>query len=300
MALTETWKLDSVAINGTGVGLIDTSDEQTNLNMQAVMGSGASRPTMYIGTDEQPRINFTTKDLVTVLTTLSVGIDGIALSSTSYQYWEKQGTTTPLSGSVHSRSVITEGLFYWTTINLPNQDIATADCVIDAQYDGTNLPITTAGSQALPSLTKETVYGMGPASINGTAIDGETSCTIANNISVLRRSSGSVPYPEYVAVQQVQPVVTITTINADTWKINGQGALNGTTGLVVYGRKYSHDKTSGLLTVANATLEHLRITWLNGTYAVQTRSASGNDPAVTTIEIRPVGTPTITTTVAIA
>ncbi len=62
-------------------------------------------------------------------------------------------------------------------------------------------------------------------------------------------------------MQRRTPKVTIKTLENVNWATLGLAgtALNGSTGLVFYGRKYSAQGR-----VANATAEHIKFTGLNG------------------------------------
>ena len=60
-------------------------------------------------------------------------------------------------------------------------------------------------------------------------------------------------------------------------------ALNGSTGIVVYGRKLTKNQAGGVTRVAILTAQHLSFTGLNGHYWTETQAADGNTPAQTTI-----------------
>jgi hypothetical protein len=282
-------RLDAVTINSTTVKAITESSVAGNVSAIKSMASGDFAP-VFIGHGTQnPEIRFTTNDLIGVLSTAGVVCEGLALSSASYQYWKlvPEVGRTARDAESHIRHVVNQGVFYWDTINLPQNELGTVSVVLATSYDGTNAPIVAAGSVALPAaeVSASTYFGCGPIQINGTLIPNISDITISSNITAVPKYVDSVPWPVGIYLQEAAPTITITTEELGLLTSTGLvgGALNGTTGLAVYGRKFVNNAASGAQRVAAATTEHLKITVPSGTYRVDTGQGSNSDPATVQI-----------------
>jgi hypothetical protein len=277
-------RLDAITINSTTVKAITESAVTGNVSAIKSMASGDFAP-VFIGHGTQaPEIRFTTADLAAVLVTAGVVCEGLALSAASYQYWKlvPQVGRTSRSATSHIRNVVNQGVFYWDTITLPQNDMGTVSVVLASSYDGTNAPIVPAGSVALPAaeVSAATYFGCGPIQINGTLVPNIRDVTISSNITAVPKYVDSVPWPVGIYLQEAAPTITITTEELGLLTSTGLvgGALNGSTGLAIYGRKFINNATGGAQRVAAATEEHLQIVVPSGTYRVDTAQASNSDP----------------------
>jgi hypothetical protein len=132
-------------------------------------------------------------------------------------------------------------------------------------WDGTNDIIVPAGTLALSgNLACDPRYGAGPVSINGSAIAGVQSIEVSSGAQIVELGASSEQWPTVVAITRVNPVVRITTtsIQLATMGISGT-ALNGTTGLVFWGRR---------LRSADASSHHIKGVGLNGIVHVESES----------------------------
>lgn len=284
-------RLDQATINATTIRAITEASTTSNVDLVESMGS-ADIARSFIGHGTQaPEIRFTTQDIAAVLVTAGVVCEGLALASTSYQYWKivPQVGRTLRTAESHRRDAVAQGTFYWDTLTLPNNDIGTISVVLAATYNGSVAPIVHAGSQALPAgaLTSASYFGCGPIQINGTLIGDIQEVTINTNTEVELKYSDSIPWPVGAYIKRVAPQVQIRTQDQAVRTSIGLvgGALNGTTGLAVYGRKFVNAASGGLQRVANATAEHLRIVCPDGTYRIEEGRASDNEPAEAVITV---------------
>ena len=151
-------------------------------------------------------------------------------------------------------------------------------------WDGTNDPLVYATGALSGNLTGSEYFCAGPVSINGTSYPGVKSIEIDSGTELIHESSDGEVWPSFVGIQHVAPTVTIKLFEKvllNTVGLQGS-ALNGTTGLVFYARKYANGTPAR---VANATAEHIKFIGLNG--AVIPIDADGQDssPYTDTIKI---------------
>lgn len=283
--MSTTTRLDLVTVGGTTIQSINSSETRGGVEIIKSHGSADVAP-VFIGHGQQaPEIRFTTNDLLSLLSTEGVGIFGLTLDSASNQYWKlvPEAGRTARDAESHTRCTINQGVVYIESINLPSNGMATANVVMAASYDGTNAPIVVTGSVALPAteLADAGMFGGGPIQINGTLVPYIQDVTINTGITAEPKFSDSVTWPYRINLKMVQPTVTITTeriADFTTYGLVG-GALNGTTGLAVYARKYVNNVASAAQRVASATTTHLKFTFPSGTYRVDSVNASGEDAA---------------------
>lgn len=268
MTVNTIHKLDKIILPGS----VEFSN-LTNARWAAGIQSLLLRPAghvhpMFRGTASQkPAVEFTTTDLDILLAAVPVG--GAALGSTATFF--KLGNTlsnAARNAASHQKITIASSLGYWSTIRLPHNQAGDASVMLQAIYDGANLPFVYAGSQTLSgNLAAGNKFGCGPVSINGTTINGVQEITVDSGIRLLQLGSSTEEFDTFVGIQETEPSVTIRTLSMVNWATLGlRGlALNGSTGLVFYARKFTPSVTGGLARVANATAEHIAFVGLNGT-----------------------------------
>lgn len=235
--------------------------------------------------EERPVIEATTPELDVLLG--GVGVGGAALT-TGYLYLKEATVvgSTARATLNHQRLAIAEGIIYWTRFVLPHNGQGTVDFVLLANYDTSNNPIVYAGSQALSgNLAAGNHFGCGPVAINGSSLDGITEIEVNSGIQVLSEGSESEVWPTFVGIEQVEPSLTLRTKTAGVpnWSTIGIAgtALNGTTGITFYARKFSADGGR----VADGTAEHIKFVGAYGLVLPQETSGDGTQPAMDSLTI---------------
>lgn len=257
MALSAIYKLDKVVLPSS-VEFSHISSSRIDAGIQSMVErpAGHTAPTFVANMSQKPRIEFAVSELDVLLA--AIGVGGASLGSTAL--YLKAGAVTGgvarATGS-HKKITVASSCGYWTSIKLPHNGRGEATVVIRPTYDGSNAPYVYAGSQTLSgNLTTGTFFGAGPVSINGTAYGGVQDITVDSGLQLIEAGGESEVWDTFVGVQTIEPVVTIRFLTEINWSTVGfQGlALNGSTGLTFYARKYSADAVR----VANATTEHIK------------------------------------------
>lgn len=292
MAIGTIYKLDKV--------VMPTSVEFSQIRSMRWMAGGSpltERPAghphpMFLGVQGvKPALEFVTSELDVLLA--AIGVGGAAVGSTATYF--KAGAAT---GSVarattsHQKITITTSLGYWSSIRLSHNGVSEATVMLQAIYDGTNDPFVYAATQALSgNLGVGTYFGAGPVSVNGTSLTGVQEITIDSGVRLIQAGDASEEFDTFIGVETTEPVVTIKFMNQINWTTIGlRGlALNGSTGLVFYARKYKASAAgtfSGGTRVANATAEHIKFIGLNGVASPVDSNGQQSSPTTDTIQFR--------------
>lgn len=277
--LSTLWKLDKLVMPSS-VEFHQIHRQSWSAGIQSMLEylAGHPHPMFTANQRQQPTLSFTTSQIDTLLT--NIGVGGAAVGSTA-SYFKKVTETGSVARATleHERMTIAESTVYWTTIRLPHNGRAEADVVMVITYDGSNEPFVYAGSVALSgNLSVGGYWGLGPCSVNGTSITGPQDVTIESGIKLIQEGDASELYDTFCGIEMTAPKVTLRTINRVNWGsilgLNGL-ALNGTTGMVVFARKYTANGTR----VANGTNGHIKFIGLNG-HAVPQDSSGENSGLV--------------------
>jgi len=282
-------RLDLIQLPGPAY-ISQILSQSINMNIEEETGYGSANvhPLLSAVIGQVPTIDFTTTQIATVLANAPLIGAGIAASSAFF--WKLAATTAAVARAnlSHLKTTMTLGYIHWNTINLQHDSVGTVDSVITVGYDGTNEPLIPAGSQTLPSNVTDTErFVIGPVYINGAQLGANTikSAIIESGIELdIEGGDGNV-WPTQIALRLTKPVITVVTTEVSPFTTTGVDgvALNGSNGIVVYGRKLTKNQAGGVTRVANGTAQHLSFIGLNGHYWVETQSADGNTPAQTTI-----------------
>jgi len=285
MSIDTVFKLDKIVL-ASGQEIHSLSNEQQQFGIQTLVERSAGEvwPNFIANQSQRPQISFSTKQLDVLLA--NVGVAG-NFALTNIGAYLKKGAgagSVARASTVHERMVIAEACVYWSSIRLPHNGTGEASVMIVPIFDGSNDPIVFTGSVALPgSLTAASYFGAGPVAINDVAIPGVQEITIDSGIQLLQLGASSEEFDTFVGNETGHVVITIKTLEQTNWAALGlRGAvLDGTDGLVCYGRKYA----AGGSRVANATAEHLKFVALAGKCIPIDTSGQDSSPVTDTLRV---------------
>lgn len=290
MAVANALKVDKIVLP-SGVEFSHVSNVRTAPEIQDFLSNPAGHPFPMFGANAviKPVISFTTEQVDVVLA--NIGAGGVAISSTSYLYLAVATETGKVARATtsHFRYSVAKLLAYWTTIRAPHNGAVTADVVLVAGWDGSNAPIIPGGSVALSgNLVAGNRFGAGPGSVNGTAIGGIQEWTATSGIRLIEAGGESELYNSFIGVETGEPTLDVTYFGPNALTTYGLGGtvLNGSTGIIVYGRKFSPNGGR----VADGTSEHFYLQGLLGTLKVLEVSGQGAQLYQNRIQARLVAT----------
>lgn len=285
MAIGTIFKIDKVILaSGQELHAVGSQDHQFGIKPLVERAAGEVYPNFIANQEQKPVLNIGSKQLDVLLA--NVPISG-AFSLTNIGVYLKKGAgagAVARATTVHERCVISQACVYWTSIRLMHNQPGEAQLSIVPSYDGTNDPIVFTGSVALPtSLAASSYFGVGPVSINGTAIPGIQEVTIESGIQLQQLGDASEEFDTFVGLLTGEVSITIKTLEQTNWAALGlRGTvLDGTNGVIVYGRKFA----AGGSRVANGTGEHLKFVGLSGKAIPQNTNGQNADPVSDTIKV---------------
>lgn len=242
--------------------------------------SGGISPSQHFGGPVDPRATITSQDVASAMAISNILTAGIYVSSgTILVPFQKRAAGSTIAGSLsHDTLSAANGLIVPRSIECQQDGDATVSLeVFFRSTDGTTNPVTQNVDQSLTGETFDSVYSLGPASINGTTISEVLSLSVDPGITVLQTRANGGLYPDQIYIQMLDPKITITFRDiADQTDNFGFGATVGTA-MVAYLRK-----RSGVGYVANGTAQHIKFTFADGMTLMDSFSAQGNEDGIVT------------------
>lgn len=284
MAIPSIWKLDKVVLpSSVEFSHVRNSRLDAGITELVENPAGHVHPMFTSVQSQKPVVEFATSELDVLLA--AIGLGGASLGSTTcFLKAASVVSNTARASLAHRRVVIASSVGYWTSIRLPHNGVGEATVRLRANFDGTNAPFAYSGSVALSgNLATGTFFGAGPVAINGTTYGGVQEITIDSGIQLIEAGGESELYDTFCGIMMTRPVVTIRFQTEMNWSAIGAGglALNGSTGLTFFARKFAADGAR----VANATAEHIRFVGTHGLVVPVDTNGQGSSPITDTIRV---------------
>lgn len=286
MAILQTvWKLDKVVMpSSVEFSQISSSRIDAGIESMLEYPAGHPHPMFRANLRQRPRVEFVTPELDVLLGAIGVGGASVGTNTDCFLKAGTQTGSTARASTAHTRLRIASSFAYWSQIRLTHNGKSEATVMVMPVYDGTNNPIVIAGGSVALSgnLGAGTFFGAGPLYINGTEVVGVQSITIDSGMKLIQAGDASNVWDTFIGVEQTAPSVTVQLLREYNWSgltLPGT-ALNGSTGLVCYARKYSNNGTR----VANATTQHISFTGLLGTAIPMDTNGQASSPITDTIK----------------
>ncbi len=281
--------LYAVNINAASDVLIDQISDQ-NLDaglMEMILGGAGEVYNRFVAVQGQaPRVGFATSKIKTALD--KCGAAGLALDADNilemfFQAVAEGGTREGVTS--HLKLSVNEGLLVPRTIEAPHGGRAVLTYEGIATWDGTNDPVVLLANQTLPGTPAvDEVFTAGPVEINGVALTAIQNISIAFGISEMVVGGDGEVWPSFVAIQGIQPIITITTLDVLVLNtLDLEGKAQTASDSVVYLRKIAKGGTR----VPEATEQHISFTIDEGRIATRTVGGSHGVPLAAIVQITP-------------
>ena len=287
--------------NGTPWHLnqVDSVDVRFGPNKTDVIpGGNVDRSAVMMVTGD-PRISFSTSDVLTALTncTMTAGYNASAGATIRYQQRADGGTFS--GGSTFSLVSATKGFLYPTTLTAQNGDAGGAriDLEFVALYDGTNAALTASVSQAVASPTPafNSKYFMGPVYANGTQIDGVQSVTIQTGMAYTLAIADGELWARVGSIVTRRPTIQFTMLKVDYYSNFSSLFNNSVPGTIAC---YFARGVDGGARVSYASASHVKISAATGSWSPDNVSVREDGDAMMSVTVMPTGT--LSTSVASA
>lgn len=281
------------------INQLDQVDVQPGIEVIEAMAAGSLDPQLIATAFAEPKVDFTSRDLATVLAGLSI-YNGRDVTTSGTIQWEKRldgGAYT--SSTTHMNLVSTGGLLYAKEFSAKQDDKegASISLTFCPRWDGTNLPLVVNNGVALAGTpAANAVHALGPVIFEGAQLDGIQSVSVKTGIEVaFKRHSGEL-YSRVVTIIKRKPTIEIELNNnpfAGTLTLGGTYAIS--TGIVAYFQKV----TPGGGRVAIGTAEHVSAGTTTGAYRLDSISGSKGEHATVKMTVIPTGTLSMSAATAI-
>jgi hypothetical protein len=278
-AITKVWMLGQVVVapgDGAEATINQIQDYRPDPGFEVALHTGDGKVDFDFAAimRQAPRLGFTTTAIARALTVSGLSAYSMAAGMDFYfQRIAHGGTRT--GSSTSQKLTAAKGILVPTSIDATDGAIAAINyesAVTSA--DGTTAPLTIGTGATLPAHTAtDQVYTVGPASINGTAIEGVQSIRISFGLQLIVKGGDGHAYPTFAGIVRRQPTISIRSHDLSYLASSSYYAAQGSTDSLVYLRKVAKNG----IRVADATAEHLKFSVDDGLVTV--RPFGGQDGA---------------------
>lgn len=301
MPITRPHELSVVQIHTSAMGsqVILGGLEDLSVPANTDVRGGATSGTLYSEHEsiaaQRPEIAFTSvASIATALNTVGLlGRDltaGVNTGLAAYLVKRQKGGSYA-SGAAHRRYRMASGIIVPTSLRASFQEDARLSYRAVAIYDGVNAPLAEQDSQSIPSgAVRNERFSLYSVSIGGTTFDAATSVEVDFGVGVILSEGATgnlseLVWPTHVAINSVQPVITIGGIDPE-W-VSG---LN----VPLLGRQASHASSvirlarrkHGSTFYATNEAQHIRLTYAGLSYVDQVVTASDKANGTVSLMIR--------------
>lgn len=279
MALSDQYTLYAAIVEGSTIDGI-TSQNIDHALTDSILDSDGDPYPRHVGIMEaSPMIAMHGLSLAKTIT--AIPLIGTSLAATSVYLRKCAAKGIRTSGSAHVKGLINSGLAVLRNITAEQGGVANIGFELHPQYNGSDEPIVYTANNALggtPALSE--VFTVGPVKINGSFIGGVQSINVDFAVDVKKDRSDGDPYPTYVYIATIRPVVRIRVLHEILVAYGIDGLAQSSVDSLVYFRKLQKNG----MRVADATVEHVGIAMDDG--MITARTVSGTHPGTMQGEIQ--------------
>jgi hypothetical protein len=285
MAISNQYVLHGIVNSTTMLSQISNARAVTGIDQLVSYSAGLPFPLFAGNLGQRPGYTFECSQIKTIIDLCGLTIVNLTGNNTDFYFKAATnlGVRVADATTSHLRFRSAQAGLYPMSLRVGHRQEAYLSCRICMPYDGTNEPLVPAGSLALsgtPGAADHWVQG--PVYLNTVQLPGVQEMTIDFGNNLLQAGGDGELYDTFVFIETHQPKITIRGYNVP-WATYG---LNGTA--LTAGSFYLR-KVSPTGRVANGTASHIKLAATAGIINVQETAAGGNQAAMTTIEITPVG-----------
>ena len=213
--------------------------------------------------EQSAGVDFSTLALATALDVC--GVSGLAITSTTnygvnvYAQAVQDGGTRK-TGANHRKYAIRKGLLFPKSITVNHQGDASISYTLIATYDGTNEPVVLTKNVSLPAgIADDERFTIGPLTIGGKLLDGNTDWTIDFGINAKTVGADSDIWDTFSWVQTISPSLTIRGIKPE-WFDSAQIPLTGLACTHANTKLYLRKRLGDSDFVGDGVAEHIKMT----------------------------------------
>lgn len=210
--------------------LWQTQNIRVNPGIERLVQAANTTDVVFAGLVKQvPALTFDTPAIARMLGV--IGFGGANIDQVDIYFRQMDHGGTIVAGANHVKVSLLDTLGLLRRITASQWQEASASFEIQAAYDGTNIPIAVTTGQSLPAYDNSVIekFTVGPAELNSTDLDNIQSFDLDTGITVETDGQDGGPYARLAAIKERQPVITLTTFDAEalsTVGVNGASKDN--------------------------------------------------------------------------
>jgi hypothetical protein len=251
------------------------------VELLSALCAGDVVPQFVGGHGAQPQVDFRSPQIKTILD--ACGLYGYDTSAGNTDLHYRAGTNLSTRAAIGLRVRCLRALLHWTQISARQKGAAEISCSLIPTFDGTNAPLSVAGSSAVPVLgaLPQQYYTLGPVVVNGAALAGVSDWSLDLGVKTNVEAADGESYPSWCGVESHSPVLTVNCRAIGAWYTAGMGGT-ALTSLAFYLRKKRLDN---MACEENATAVHIKFTAAKGLLYVDQLGGGADGPASCTVKI---------------
>lgn len=274
------------------------------ITMVMTRGAGQPDPSHVSNISIRPVHAFTTTELATLLTNVPAfgcfffGTGGEATTLRAIYTQYQQGCTR-VSGTNHFPVDFNQGMMVVRGISVAQDGTATAQVSIITNFDGTNVPVTFPAAVALPTISVDEEFGLGPVKIRGTTLDGVQRWEYDSGVDIYQRGNSGSVYSKKIGIAQRDPKFRVYLDDLTYARTVGVPGLAQNSSATEF---YLRKKTKHGTYDSDASTTHIKLALSSSQGMINIREISGDDFTQLGLEITPsTGTnPAVVPTVGVA
>lgn len=268
---------------------LEQVDVQPGIELLEAMAAGSVDPELIATAFAEPKVEFTSRDISTILAGVPFATGRDITTSAKIQYQKRLDGGVYTSGSAHFNLTATLGYLYLKEFGAKQDDKQGADIMATfcPKWDGTNLPLVANVNQALAGTpAANAVHSLGPVVFEGALLEGVQSSRVKTGIEVMFKRAGGELFSRVCTISKRKASMEIEVLNcpfAATLTVGTTYPISS--GITAYLQKV----VPGGGRVAVGTAEHISATVSAGTYTVTGITGTGGDNGNVKFSVHPTG-----------
>ncbi len=278
---------DAILGSGNVLKQVRNSSHRSGATLRAARTSGAATISELYGVKLEEVTSLTTGDVGGLLALNSGNIItsglGVATGTVVVPYKNRANQGVFEGTSAHSQLAGANAFVIPTSIEATqdSEEGASASCEVHwLSTNGTAVAVTGSAGNTLASEAFAVEYDLGPADINGTDITSVTGVTVTPGLTVVKKGQYGRARPVIASIKMTDPTIDITVHDIDE-----VATLTGGFTTLTSFECYFVKRDDGGEQVADATAEHVKISFAAGIAHAETIETSDSSDGSVTVRL---------------
>ncbi len=284
MPTSALYKISALVTPAGTIPSIVTNELDPGIELYVQKGDGRISPAFSATMHQAPMFKGSTLGIGSALGVVGSGFYGFGSSVHLYVASLQQGAGIA-AGSAHSRFTGTKGCIIPRRLTTTQKKEASLD--LEGYFlsaDGTTAPLSYASGVALPALAAgNEAYTLGPVSLDGDWVSGETSTEVDFGYTDIQHSSGGEMYNTFACYEDFSPTLTFKTTNVHFINTLSMGGV-----AIASNARFHFRRLAAAGRVADGSASHIRLTLAAGTMRPGPITLNDQGEAEMTVNVTPI------------